>query len=129
VENPVRQDIFGISHIGTIQDQNTQLAVFVCTDDIVVPHFHIRNKADWIDLSIGICITDPVYFHHLGRERILNARQKQLLIDFLQSDSETFGFDPQLVRTNWDVIKVEWNRNNTSMNVPYDVEMPDYTLL
>ena len=51
----------------------------------------------------------------------LTVIEKKELIKFLNSSSED-----ESQKTNWQVVLVEWNRNNSKRKIPIDLQMPNY---
>ena len=105
---------------------NDMYEVFVNTDDPgYIPHFHYRKgKPNNYTFHTCIKLKSPEYFHHTGKEDNLNSKQIKELIKFLQSSSE----DDEN-KTNWEVLLIEWNRNNSQEKVDKNQEMPDYNKL
>lgn len=97
--------------------------VYVNTDDGGnIPHFHYRVKGSW-DNHTCIKLDKPEYFHHDGKESLLNSKQRKNLIQFLNR------FDDEEGKTNWQILVIEWNRNNSNKKVDRNIPMPDYTKL
>lgn len=69
-------------------------------------------------------IESPKYFHHTGKEDILNNRLKKDLIKFLNDKSKNNRFS-----TNWEYLVSMWNDNNSKRYVPEDIPIPNYLLL
>lgn len=99
---------------------------FVNTDDLGnIPHFHL-----WDSNSKGgrfhtcIKILSPEYFHHHGKEGVLNSSDRKELCAFLALPSED-----EPTKTNWGVLVIEWNRNNSEKKIDAKTPMPDYSLL
>jgi hypothetical protein len=46
---------------------------------------------------------------------------RKRLVNFLTSINEDDDS-----KTNWQVLVIEWNRNNSNQKVDKDIEMPDY---
>lgn len=100
--------------------------VYVNTDDGGnIPHFHYR-KGNPNNYEFHTCIKlkSPEYFHHTGKEDVLNNKQLKELIKFLQSSSKNKRYS-----SNWEQILSLWNDNNSSETVNEEQEMPDYTKL
>ena len=100
--------------------------IYIHTDDPGnIPHFHIWD-AETRGNKYHTCIRidKPKYFHHTGKEDILNSRDKRDLIEFLNSKPRNKRYD-----TNWEYLVSMWNDNNSKINVAEDIEMPDYTKL
>lgn len=90
-----------------------------------IPHFHL-----WDSNSKGgsfhtcIKITAPEYFHDQGKEGVLNSSDRKELCAFLRLPSED-----EPTTTNWEVLLIEWNRNNSEKKIDVKTPMPDYSLL
>lgn len=113
-----------LNEMAKIGDMDKEYEVWVRTNDPGnKPHFHI-----WDSNSYGkkfhtcVEILQPKYFHHTGKEGVLNSSERKDLVKFLSSEDE----DEDDGRTYWDTLIREWNRNNSSKKIPLDLEMPDY---
>ncbi len=101
--------------------------VWIRTDDPGnIPHFHVWDKNSKGGLfHTCVKILEPEYFHHDGKEDVFNSKQKKELIEFLNAKPIKSKWHP----TNWDFILTLWNANNSKVEVPDDLSIPDYTLL
>lgn len=117
-----KNEIFGMARIGYTDGK---YEVYVNTNDAGnIPHFHYRLETDWSKFHTCIKLTSPEYFLHEGKEHVLNKKRLKLLMTFLlTAPPDRPGY------TNWQEVVMEWNRNNSDMNVPSDLEMPDYNEL
>ena len=116
-----RENLTEMARIGFTDDG---FEVYVNTNDGGnKPHFHYRTKSDW---EFHSCIRIDVleYFEHEGKEGKLNSKQRKELVKFLNDISEDDDS-----KTNWQVLIIEWNRNNSDVKVDKDIPMPDYTKL
>lgn len=89
-----------------------------------IPHFHIIDKKT-LGKKFHTCVEIKTnkYFHHTGKEDILNSKQRKNLNDFFKQKHKS----AKLNLTNWEYCLILWNDNNSNMNVPEDLEQPDYT--
>lgn len=101
--------------------------VWVHTDDPgKIPHFHVWDKNSGGGLfHTCVKILSAEYFHHNGKEDVFNTKQKKELVEFLKAKPKKSKWHP----TNWDFVLTTWNSNNSDVDVPEDLEMPDYTKL
>lgn len=124
LELPIDQEeryLMEMANIGSID--NKLVAIIRMNDPGNIPHFHIVDKATLgRDFHTCIKIETPEYFHHEGKEDILNSKQRKNLNDFLKNKNE-------LGVTNWKYLVTTWNINNSSKNVDKDITQPDYTKL
>ena len=124
LELPIDQEeryLMEMANIGSID--NKLVAIIRMNDPGNIPHFHIVDKATLgRDFHTCIKIEAPEYFHHEGKEDILNSKQRKNLNDFLKNKNE-------LGVTNWKYLVTTWNINNSSKNVDKDITQPDYTKL
>ena len=100
--------------------------VYIHTDDPGnEPHFHIRDASTrGQDFHTCIKILSPEYFHHTGKEDVLNSHEKKALVEFLK-EKPTNSKKTAFV-SNWDKLVYEWNENNSNVYVDEDMEMPNY---
>ena len=100
--------------------------IYIHTDDPGnVPHFHIWDASTkGNNYHTCIRIDKPEYFHHTGKEDILNSKDKKDLVRFLKSKPKNERYD-----NYWQILVDEWNRNNSIIKIDPDQEMPDYTKL
>lgn len=100
--------------------------IYIHTDDPGnIPHFHIwdaETKGNKYHTCIKIEV--PEYFHHTGKEDILNHKDKKDLMNFLNSKPKNKRF-----KTNWEYLVSMWNDNNSKIQVDEDKSIPDYTKL
>ena len=112
-----------MARVGFIADE---YEVYIHTDDPGnIPHFHIWDaETRGQKFHTCICIESPEYFHHTGKEDYLNSSMRKELVRFLKSKSKNKRFS-----SNWEYLVSMWNDNNSKINVPEDITMPDYTKL
>ena len=124
LELPINQEeryLMEMANIGSID--NKLVAIIRMNDPGNIPHFHIVDKATLgRDFHTCIKIESPEYFHHEGKEDVLNSKQRKNLNDFLKDKNE-------LGVTNWKYLVTTWNINNSNKNVDKDIAQPDYTKL
>lgn len=112
-----------MARVGFIDDE---YEVYIHTDDPGnVPHFHIWD-AETRGQKFHTCIRieSPEYFHHTGKEDYLNSSMRKELVRFFKDKSKNKRFS-----SNWEYLVSMWNDNNSKINVPEDITMPDYTKL
>lgn len=83
-----------------------------------IPHFHLISQK-FPDFEACIKIEKVEYFHHSGKEGILNSKEKKRLVEFLQSNHH------KLNGTNWEILVAQWGMNNPKYDIPF-LEMPNY---
>lgn len=89
-----------------------------------IPHFHIRDvNTNGSNFHTCVRLDKPEYFHHTGKEDILNSKQKKELVRFLESNSKVKRFS---TFTNWEVLLTLWNMNNSTVELDEDMSMPNY---
>lgn len=124
LELPIDQEeryLMEMANIGSID--NMLVAIIRMNDPGNIPHFHIVDKATLgRDFHTCVKIETPEYFHHEGKEGVLNSKQRKNLNDFLKNKND-------LGVTNWKYLVTTWNINNSNKNVDKDIEQPDYTKL
>ena len=124
LELPIDQEeryLMEMANIGSID--NKLVAIIRMNDPGNIPHFHIVDKATLgRDFHTCVKIETPEYFHHEGKEGVLNSKQRKNLNDFLKNKND-------LGVTNWKYLVTTWNINNSNKNVDKDIEQPDYTKL
>lgn len=112
--------------IARVEFMNGKYEIYIYTDDLSdIPHFHIWDKeTKGQNFHTCIKIITPEYFYHTGKENILNNKMKKELIEFLQLPSKNKRYS-----TNWEYLVSMWNDNNSSINIPEDISMPNYMKL
>lgn len=100
---------------------DSELEIYVHTNDPGnIPHFHVRDvETRGSKFHTCIEIKTNKYFHHTGKEDVLNSHQRKELHKFLKS-KDKYGEE------NWIVLIKEWNRNNSDMEIDIKQKMPDY---
>ena len=119
--------LFEMARVGFIS-KSPVLEIYIHTDDPGnIPHFHIRDykKIGKSGEEFHTCVEfkSNKYFHHTGKEDVLNNRQRKLLCDFLRKT------EPDEIESNWTILIKEWNRNNSNAKIPTNLPMPDYTTI
>ena len=110
--------LYEMAQIGTFN----KYTIIVCTNDSGnIPHFHIIDSSTrGEEFHTCIKIEKPEYFHHSGKEGVLNSKQRKSLVDFLKN-----SFDEDT--SNWEYLIMTWNANNSNMKLSKKMPMPDYT--
>lgn len=113
-----------MAKVGTI-DGNYDIVVWP-RDCGEIPHFHIwDSNTRGNEFHTCIKLEKPEYFHHTGKEDVLNSKMKKELVTFLQAKSKV----KKAELTNWQWLVILWNMNESKHNVDEDLIMPDYSLL
>lgn len=100
--------------------------IYVNTNDSGnIPHFHMRDKNDWKKFHTCIEINKPIYFHHDGKEDVLNSKQRKALCEFMNNKVELDRYKDKF-NNNWELICFLWDINNSNISV-LATEMPDYS--
>lgn len=120
-----QKDILGMARVGFVGD----LEVYVNTNDSgMIPHFHLRDPNNWERFHTCIKLTKPEYFLHEGKEDTLNTKQRKELQQFMQGKI-TIPKYANKFDNNWQLACFMWDINNSSVEIPDGVEMPDYKQL
>lgn len=120
-----KQPIEGMARIGYLPKHGS-VEVYVWTNDPgSVPHMHVRaiggKKYEW---ECCIRYDSAEYFDHGKYHDRLPSRIGKELDKMLRStDPDSFG------NTYWQTALTEWNRNNSDVKLPLDLEQPDYSAL
>ena len=103
---------------------NDELVIYIWSNDGGnIPHFHIVDKATMgNEFHTCVKIMCAEYFHHTGKEDVLNSKQKKTLMKFFTM-SDKWGDN------YWDIVLQEWNRNSSKIEVDRNLPTPDYTKL
>ena len=118
-----------IARIGwvTVNSVNS-VEVYVQTDDKSdTPHFHVRKYGEKGRYEWETCVkyTEAEYFlHGKYRDKLPDKSVAEELNKMLKSANPK---DPG--RTYWQTAIVTWNLNNSDIQLPFDLEQPDYTHL
>lgn len=118
-------DITGMARAGFTKDN---YEIYVNTDDGGnIPHFHYRLKSDWDEFHTCIRLDSSEYFHHTGKESVLNSSQKNNLQKFLSS-LVTLNIYKGKFENNFELLCFLWDINNSNVQSD-DWDLPDYTTL
>ena len=111
----VLSEIAQIGYVGSYQ-------IYIHTNDPGnVPHFHIWDLSTRGEkFHTCIRIDCAKYFHHTGKEDVLNSKLRKELIAFLKSPYRNRGISV------WEHLIDTWNDNNSNVILPYDLPMPNY---
>lgn len=117
------QEVLGMARVGFTPDR---YEVYVNTNDGgKIPHFHYRDANDWNKFHTCIKIDKPEYFAHEGKEDKLNARQLRSLYRFLKSGVTIPKYKDKF-KNNYELICFLWDLNNSDVQLPEGIQMPDY---
>lgn len=120
----IKEQEMAILEMARIGYLDNALEVYINTNDPGhIPHFHVRDKATRGD-NFHTCIEIKTnrYFHHTGKEDVLNSSQRKALMEFVKS-KDKYGDEI------WPLIIKEWNRNNSDFEVDLNQNIPDYTTI
>lgn len=123
---------FGIlqemARVGFIPPNDAKgIEVYVHTDDKGnTPHFHVRKRSSHNRYKWEACIRydSPKYFSHGRYNSKIDNKTAEDLDSMLRSQNIK---NPG--KTYWETCVIEWNQNNSSVELPMDLEQPDYTQL
>ena len=109
---------FEMAQIGGLD--NNLIAYVRSNDPGNIPHFHIVDKST-LGTKFHTCvkIESPEYFHHTGKEGVLNSKQRKSLVNFLNSLTP-------LEISHWEFLLLTWNTNNSNKKLRMDLPMPNY---
>jgi len=121
------QKLEEMARLGFIKDKQgkkNEYEVYLYTNDPgKIAHFHMRDvETNGQKFNTYIEIEKAEYFHHEGKEDVLNSIQKQNLINFLNEKNSKF-FD----LTNYQVMIKFWNINNSDVEIDEETEIPNYS--
>lgn len=74
---------------------------------------------------IPILLDRPENIAHEGKEDKLNARQLRSLYKFLKSDVTLSKYRGKF-KNNYELICFLWDLNNSDVQIPENIQMPDY---
>lgn len=122
--------IYGMARIGFIPPGSSKtVEVYVNTDDPgKTPHFHVRKYGKGHKFEWEVCIkfTSAEYFSHGAyKGKLPNKRLAKELDSMLRTVDKKSRFG----LTYWELAIDEWNRNNSDIQLPEDLEQPNYNLL
>lgn len=121
-----KTDIYGMAAVGTVKGN---YEIYVNTNDGGEhPHFHYRKKNNWNEFHTCIMIESAEYFHHNGKEDVLNSDQRKELVKFLNSKVTIARYSDKFIN-NWELICFLWDMNNSNRLIDDATEMPDYKML
>ncbi|MGN0006894.1 MAG: hypothetical protein ACI35T_02225 [Alistipes sp.] len=118
--NQATNELLEMALIGNVDEYTISINT---NDGGYIPHFHIKDtNSNGNKFHTCIKIEKAEYFHHTGKENILNSKLRKELIKFLQSETE-------LGITHWKYLVATWKKNNSNRKLPIEIPMPDYTAL
>ena len=115
----IENNLLEMARLGYFDDYE----IFVFTNDSgKIPHFHIRDS-NTMGQKFHTCIRidKAEYFHHTGKEDILNKKERKELVNFLNSKYRNRDNE-----TNWSHLVDLWNDNNSDIELDDNTNMPDY---
>lgn len=121
----IRQEIVGSARVGYSGDYE----IYVNTDDAgKIPHFHIRDRAEWSKFHSCIRLDCAEYFLHAGKEDTLNAAQRKELQQFMEAEVSQIKYKGKFAN-NWELCCFLWDINNSDVILDDNISMPDYRTL
>ena len=87
-----------------------------------IPHFHVWNEAKNFWCSIKFNTAE--YFIHDKYVDTLKPKQIKILVKFLEEPCAKPDAPKDI--TNWDYLKIQWNRSKNNIAKCTEDEMPDY---
>lgn len=118
----LEKPLFEMARVGFFDEYE----IYIHTDDPgKIPHFHLWDagtKGNKFHTCIRIDKSE--YFHHTGKEDVLNTNDKKDLCKFLSDKPKNKRYE-----TYWEYLVSMWNDNNSDVEIPEDQSMPDYTKL
>lgn len=117
------KDIYGMAAVGVVGDN---YEIYINTNDGGnIAHFHYRKKHNWKEFHTCIKIESAGYFHHTGKEDVLNSKQRKELAEFLAAPVALAKYKNRF-DNNWELICFLWDLNNSDKMIDDNVTMPDY---
>ena len=118
------ESVYSLEEMAKIGSYDNVDVIVFTNDPGYIPHFHIRDSnTNGTLFHTCIRIDSPEYFHHTGKEDILNSKDKKDLVRFLNQYSSSNRFKEF---TNWQLLVTFWNMNNSNVQIDEDIEMPNY---
>ena len=119
------ESLLEMATVGTTDDKY-EIVIFT-NDPGNIAHFHYRDsQTRGQEFHTCIKIEKAEYFHHTGKEDVLNSSQRKELVKFLNEPYHNKRFNG----TNWHYLLNLWNNeNNSNLVVDEDLVMPDYRQL
>lgn len=101
--------------------------IYIRTDDPgKIPHMHIWDRnSKGEKFHTYVRLDRAEYFHHTGKEDTLDSKQRKELVNFLKKPYKNKKFNG----TNWEYLLIQWNENNSDIEIDIDSKMPDYSQL
>ena len=112
--------------MATLGEVQKYVIVVFTNDSGNIPHYHYMDKSTrGQEFHTCIKLESAEYFHHTGKEDVLNSAQRKKLVEFLESPHHRYKEE-----TNWQHLLYLWNNeNNSSKKVDEDLKMPNYVEL
>lgn len=128
LNNLTEEYLVEMARIGWVPTTNVRgIEVYVRTDDGgKIPHFHIRKYGDNNTFDWETCVkyTSAEYFKHGNyKDNLPSGFGKKLNTMLKQNNPKDPG------RTYWQSAIIAWNNNNSDVEIPFDLEQPDYSKL
>ena len=125
----IRQDMYGMSRIGWIPEGTSKsIEVYIHTDDAgKIPHFHVRKYSSNGNFEWETCIkfeSAEYFLHGKYKDKLPKSISRQLDAMFRMKNSKRGRME-----TYWETAVNAWNDNNSDVELPFDLEQPDYSKL
>lgn len=97
-----------------LEDSNTDVKLFVCSNDGEIPHIHFERTNDDDSITEGcICLTYPLYYKHSQHSGFPSRDEFSQLLEFFNEDYV------------WEHVIDVWNKNNTTQ-ISESSTIPEY---
>lgn len=106
------------ANIGTTEDC---FNVYIATNSPVETPYFIYSATDLDAFYSAICLEKTEYVYDDCLSQALRFSQREKLVKFLQEPDDT---EPK--KTRWQVLLIEWNRNNPNNKIDTNLKMPNY---
>ena len=124
------EDIMCMARVGWVPCNEPKcIEVYIHTNDSgKTPHFHVRKYSSHNQFEWEVCIafTEAKYFKH---GKYTDELPDKGIAKDLDKMLRTVDKKSKYGMTYWDIALEEWNRNNSDVELPLDLEQPDYTKL
>ncbi len=118
--------VFAMARVGFLGDGKKYKVIVWPEEGDNIPHMHIMDTNEEGLLDACIRIDEAEYFPHGKHTDILNRKQKDMFITLMEGTKLARG---GVVVTNWQRALDLWNENTNHVQLPEDMDMPDYRKL
>lgn len=116
---PEDDSLYEMMEVGRFED----FKICVYGKEGPIPHFHFYPPGHLEKEGGCIRLDEPEYFNHGSYKATLNKRNIKRMIEWMSQPHKYWG---KYGETNWDLLVLDWNDQNSNFPLPKSTKQPNY---